>query len=82
MQDCPFVERAGLKKTPAMPGGSPYMLIANLDESIVNCLTWDLFRQGKLTRFFVVSDATIAFRKICQEGGKLTNYLLNAMGEF
>ena len=38
-----------------MPGGSPYMLIANLDESIVNCLTWDLFRQGKLARFFVVS---------------------------
>ena len=54
VQECPFVRAQELQATPIMPGGSPYMLIANLDESIANCLTWDLFRQGKLTRFLVV----------------------------
>lgn len=54
MQDCPFVYSSNLQGSPVMPGGSPYMLIANLDESITNCLTWDLFRQGKLSRLLVV----------------------------
>lgn len=44
-----------VREDPIMPGGAPYMLIANLDESIANCLTWDLFRQGKLTHFLVAS---------------------------
>jgi hypothetical protein len=47
------VERVG--EGPIMPGGAPYMLVANLDESIANCLTWDLFRQGKLAHLLVAS---------------------------
>ena len=54
LQDCPFVSQADLQSAPILPGGSPYMLIANLDKSIANCLTWDLYRQGKLSRFLVV----------------------------
>ena len=42
------------------------MLIANLDESIVNCLTWDLFRQGKLGKFLVVSGKPSALSH-CQQ---------------
>ena len=45
----------GLQAGPIMPGGGNYMLVANIDESIVNCLTWDLFRKRMLSHFFLVS---------------------------
>ena len=38
-----------------MPGGSPYMLVANIDESIVNCLTWDMYKKGMLARMLAVT---------------------------
>ena len=40
---------------PIMPGGSPYMLVANIDESIVNCLTWDMYKKGMLGRMLAVT---------------------------
>ena len=41
-----------------MPGGSPYMLVANIDESIVNCLTWDMYKKGMLARMLAVISST------------------------
>lgn len=45
---------AGDDRAVLLPTGAPYMLVANLDESIANCLTWDLYKKGMLKHFFVV----------------------------
>lgn len=53
LQECPFT-RLKPEGSVLMPTGGPYMLVANLDESIANCLTWDLYKKGMLKHVFVV----------------------------
>lgn len=62
-EECPYQRTAlGTAPAPANAEDKPPMLIGDIDESIVNCLTWVLHERKVLQKHFRSSDVPIALQ--------------------